>query len=58
MYVRFVLQAGSMLEHMVEAEAPPDPLLVTCLDTLAVIYTNTLQAKNPLRRAVARYMSF
>ncbi|XP_053357978.1 thyroid adenoma-associated protein [Clarias gariepinus] len=51
--VQLVSKAGSMLEHMVEAEAPPDPLLVTCLDTLAVIYTNTLQAKNPLRRAVA-----
>ncbi|XP_053476778.1 thyroid adenoma-associated protein [Ictalurus furcatus] len=51
--VQLVSKAGSMLEHVTEAESPPDPLLLACLDTLAVMYTTTLQAKNPLRRAVA-----
>ncbi|KAF7710664.1 hypothetical protein HF521_009536 [Silurus meridionalis] len=51
--VQLVSKAGSMLEHASEAESSPDPLLTACLDTLAVIYTSTLQAKNPLRRAVA-----
>ncbi|MCI4376608.1 hypothetical protein PGIGA_G00190450 [Pangasianodon gigas] len=51
--LQLVSKAGSMLEHVTEAESSPDPLLLTCLDTLAVIYTTTLQAKNPLRRAVA-----
>ncbi|KAI5606893.1 thyroid adenoma-associated protein [Silurus asotus] len=51
--VQLVSKAGSMLEHASEAESSPDPLVTACLDTLAVIYTSTLQAKNPLRRAVA-----
>ncbi|XP_060781574.1 thyroid adenoma-associated protein isoform X2 [Neoarius graeffei] len=51
--VQLVSKAGSMLEHVTKTESSPDPLLLTCLDTLAVIYTSTLQAKNPLRRAVA-----
>ncbi|XP_027005873.2 thyroid adenoma-associated protein isoform X1 [Tachysurus fulvidraco] len=51
--VQLVSKAGSMLEHVTKAESSPDLLLLTCLDTLAVIYTTRLRAKNPLRRAVA-----
>lgn len=46
-------QAGSQLEALSE-EQSDGLLLEACLHTLALVYTS-LQAKNPLRRAIARY---
>lgn len=43
-----------MLEELREDESPSGPLLQACLNTLAVLFT-TLPAKNPLKRAVARF---
>lgn len=51
------LQAGSMLEQLQEDESPSGPLLKACLNTLAVLY-NALPAKNPLKRAVARFETY
>uniref|UniRef100_A0A672ZVR7 tRNA (32-2'-O)-methyltransferase regulator THADA n=1 Tax=Sphaeramia orbicularis TaxID=375764 RepID=A0A672ZVR7_9TELE len=44
-------QAGSQLEVLSE-DQPDGPLLDACLHTLALVHTS-LQAKNPLRRAIA-----
>lgn len=46
-------QAGAQLEALTE-DQPDGPLLDACLHTLALVY-KSLQAKNPLRRAIARY---
>ncbi|XP_035387280.1 thyroid adenoma-associated protein isoform X1 [Electrophorus electricus] len=51
--IQWISKAGSMLEHLREDECSAGPLLLACLDSLAVIYT-TLQPKNPLKRAVAK----
>lgn len=52
----FILpQAGSQLESLSE-EQPDGALLDACLHTLSLVYTS-LQAKNPLRRAIARYIA-
>ncbi len=48
-------QAGSQLEALSE-EQPDGALLEACLHTLSLVYTS-LQAKNPLRRAIARYIA-
>ncbi|XP_030626930.1 thyroid adenoma-associated protein [Chanos chanos] len=50
--VQLISKAGSMFEKLKEEETPSGPLLLACLDTLAVIYV-PLQAKNPLKRAIA-----
>ncbi len=51
------LQAGFLLEQLREDESPMGPLLQACLSTLAFLFT-TLPAKNPLKRAVARFPHF
>ncbi len=51
------LQAGFLLEQLKEDESPMGPLLQACLSTLAFLFT-TLPAKNPLKRAVARFPYF
>ncbi|XP_062851967.1 thyroid adenoma-associated protein [Trichomycterus rosablanca] len=51
--IQLVSKAGSMLEHLNEDESSKDPLLPVCLDTLALMYTSILQAKNPLKSAVS-----
>lgn len=48
-------QTGSQLEVLTEEHS--DGILDACLHTLSVVYT-TLQAKNPLRRAIARYRQY
>ena len=51
--VSILHQAGSQLEAL--SEEPSDgALLESCLHTLSLVYTS-LQAKNPLRRTIARY---
>lgn len=47
-----LLQAGSQLESLSE-EQLDGALLEACLHTLCLVYVS-LQAKNPLRRAIAR----
>ncbi|XP_042288889.1 thyroid adenoma-associated protein isoform X2 [Thunnus maccoyii] len=49
--IQLVKKAGSQLEALSE-EQPDGALLEACLHTLALVYTS-LQAKNPLRRAIA-----
>ncbi|KAK2823947.1 hypothetical protein Q5P01_021122 [Channa striata] len=49
--IQLVKKAGSQLEALSE-EQSDGPLLESCLHTLALVFTS-LQAKNPLRRAVA-----
>nr|XP_046258832.1 thyroid adenoma-associated protein isoform X2 [Scatophagus argus] len=49
--IQLVKKAGSQLESLSE-EQPDGVLLGACLHTLSLIFTS-LQAKNPLRRAVA-----
>lgn len=51
--VSILHKAGSQLEALTE-EQPDEALLESCLHTLSLVYTS-LQAKNPLRRAIARY---
>ena len=46
-------QAGSQLEALSEEQS--GGAIDACLNTLALVYTS-LQAKNPLRRAIARYV--
>uniref|UniRef100_A0A8C9W827 tRNA (32-2'-O)-methyltransferase regulator THADA n=1 Tax=Scleropages formosus TaxID=113540 RepID=A0A8C9W827_SCLFO len=50
--VQLVKKAGTLLVDLKEDASPPNPLLVACLETLAIMYTS-LQAKNPLKKAVA-----
>ncbi|KAF7653645.1 hypothetical protein LDENG_00080460 [Lucifuga dentata] len=50
--IQLVKKVGSQLEALSE-EQPDGALLQACLHTLALVYTS-LQAKNPLRRAIAR----
>ncbi|XP_072533812.1 thyroid adenoma-associated protein [Salminus brasiliensis] len=54
--IQLVSKTGSMLESLREDESAPGALLLACLDTLADIYL-TLQAKNPLKRAIASALS-
>ncbi|XP_070772051.1 thyroid adenoma-associated protein [Enoplosus armatus] len=49
--IQLVKKAGSQLEALSE-EQPDATLLEACLHTLSLVYTS-LQAKNPLRRAIA-----
>ncbi|XP_049457282.1 thyroid adenoma-associated protein [Epinephelus fuscoguttatus] len=49
--IQLVKKAGSQLEALSEEE-PDGALLDACLHTLSLVYTS-LQAKNPLRRAIA-----
>ncbi|XP_042358035.1 thyroid adenoma-associated protein [Plectropomus leopardus] len=49
--IQLVKKAGSQLEALREEE-PDGALLEACLHTLSLVYTS-LQAKNPLRRAIA-----
>ncbi|XP_026211398.1 thyroid adenoma-associated protein [Anabas testudineus] len=49
--IQLVKKAGSQLEAMSEEQSDGVPL-EACLHTLALVYTS-LQAKNPLRRAIA-----
>ncbi|XP_037638453.1 thyroid adenoma-associated protein [Sebastes umbrosus] len=49
--IQLVKKAGSQLEALSEEE-PDGALLEACLHTLSLVYTS-LQAKNPLRRAIA-----
>ncbi|XP_078128920.1 thyroid adenoma-associated protein isoform X2 [Sander vitreus] len=49
--IQLVKKAGSQLEALSEEE-PDGALLQACLYTLSLVYTS-LQAKNPLRRAIA-----
>ncbi|XP_030012231.1 thyroid adenoma-associated protein [Sphaeramia orbicularis] len=49
--IHLVKKAGSQLEVLSE-DQPDGPLLDACLHTLALVHTS-LQAKNPLRRAIA-----
>ncbi|TMS04583.1 Thyroid adenoma-associated protein [Larimichthys crocea] len=49
--IQLVKKAGSQLESLSE-EQPDGALLDACLHTLSLVYTS-LQAKNPLRRAIA-----
>ncbi|KAI3362945.1 hypothetical protein L3Q82_011619 [Scortum barcoo] len=49
--IQLVKKAGSQLEALSE-EQPDGALLEACLHTLSQVYTS-LQAKNPLRRAIA-----
>lgn len=49
--IQMVKKAGSQLESLSE-EQPDGALLEACLHTLSLVYTS-LQAKNPLRRAIA-----
>ncbi|XP_051271703.1 thyroid adenoma-associated protein homolog isoform X2 [Dicentrarchus labrax] len=49
--IQLVQKAGSQLEALSE-EQPDGALLDACLHTLSLVYTS-LQAKNPLRRAIA-----
>lgn len=51
--VSVLLQAGSQLEALSE-EQPDGALLEACLHSLSLVFTS-LQSKNPLRRAIARY---
>ncbi|XP_036980256.1 thyroid adenoma-associated protein isoform X2 [Acanthopagrus latus] len=53
--IQLVKKAGSQLEVLTE-EQPDEALLEACLHTLSLVYTS-LQAKNPLRRAVASALS-
>ncbi|KAM9847598.1 thyroid adenoma-associated protein [Aulostomus maculatus] len=48
--IQLVKKAGSQLETLTENQ-PEGALLDSCLNTLALVYTS-LQAKNPLRRAI------
>ncbi|XP_024152640.1 thyroid adenoma-associated protein [Oryzias melastigma] len=48
--VQLIKKTGSQLEVLTEEHS--DDILDACLHTLSVVYT-TLQAKNPLRRAIA-----
>uniref|UniRef100_A0A8C7XWX6 Uncharacterized protein n=1 Tax=Oryzias sinensis TaxID=183150 RepID=A0A8C7XWX6_9TELE len=48
--VQLIKKTGSQLEVLTEEHS--DGILDACLHTLSVVYT-TLQAKNPLRRAIA-----
>lgn len=54
MVYSLLLQAGTQLEALVEGE-PDGVVLEACLHTLSLVFTS-LQAKNPLRWAVARYI--
>ncbi|CAJ1066908.1 thyroid adenoma-associated protein [Xyrichtys novacula] len=49
--IQLVKKAGTQLETLNEGE-PDGALLEACLHTLSLVYTS-LQAKNPLRRAIA-----
>lgn len=49
--IQLVKKAGAQLEALTE-DQPDGPLLDACLHTLALVY-KSLQAKNPLRRAIA-----
>lgn len=51
--VSVVHQAGSQLESLT-GDQPEGARLEACLHTLCLVYTS-LQAKNPLQRAIARY---
>uniref|UniRef100_G3NDT1 tRNA (32-2'-O)-methyltransferase regulator THADA n=1 Tax=Gasterosteus aculeatus aculeatus TaxID=481459 RepID=G3NDT1_GASAC len=53
--IQLVKKAGSQLEALSEQE-PDGALLQACLHALALVYTS-LQAKNPLRRAIASALS-
>ncbi|XP_030298445.1 thyroid adenoma-associated protein [Sparus aurata] len=53
--IQLVKKAGSQLEALTE-EQPDEALLEACLHTLSLVYTS-LQAKNPLRRAIASALS-
>ncbi|KAI1894434.1 hypothetical protein AGOR_G00115770 [Albula goreensis] len=50
--IQQVKKVATLLEELSEESSSPDKLLHSCLHTLAVMYTS-LQAKNPLKRAVA-----
>ncbi|KAL6487447.1 hypothetical protein MHYP_G00040730 [Metynnis hypsauchen] len=55
--IQLVSKTGSMLERFEgQNESAPDALLLACLNTLGDIYI-TLQAKNPLKRAIASALS-
>uniref|UniRef100_A0A3B1JJ00 THADA armadillo repeat containing n=1 Tax=Astyanax mexicanus TaxID=7994 RepID=A0A3B1JJ00_ASTMX len=54
--IQLVSKTGSMLEQLREDESAPGALLLACLDTLSDVYLS-LQAKNPLKRAVASALS-
>ncbi|XP_061083567.1 LOW QUALITY PROTEIN: thyroid adenoma-associated protein [Conger conger] len=49
-------RVASLLEELREGPSPADGLLLSCLDTLAVMYSS-VQSKNPLKRAVASTLS-
>ncbi|XP_029030898.1 thyroid adenoma-associated protein [Betta splendens] len=53
--IQLVKKAGSQLEALSEVSSD-GVLLEACLQTLSVVYTS-LQAKNPLRRAIASALS-
>ncbi|XP_035256755.1 thyroid adenoma-associated protein [Anguilla anguilla] len=54
--IQQVKKVANLLEELSEGPSPADGLLLSCLDTLAVMYTS-LQSKNPLKRAVASTLS-
>ncbi|XP_074531245.1 thyroid adenoma-associated protein [Halichoeres trimaculatus] len=53
--IQLIKKAGTQLEALNEGE-PDGVLLEACLHTLSLVYTS-LQAKNPLRRAIASALS-
>ncbi|XP_036403279.1 thyroid adenoma-associated protein [Megalops cyprinoides] len=54
--IQKVKKVGALFEELREETSLPDNLLLSCLDTLAVMYTS-LQAKNPLQRAIGSALS-
>ncbi|KAJ8359680.1 hypothetical protein SKAU_G00162050 [Synaphobranchus kaupii] len=54
--IQQVKKVAHLLEELSEGSSPADCLLLSCLDTLAIMYTS-LQSKNPLKRAVASTLS-
>ncbi|KAI4888638.1 hypothetical protein NFI96_027081, partial [Prochilodus magdalenae] len=55
--IQLVSKAGSMLEHLEDLnESGPGALLLACLNAMGDMYI-TLQAKNPLKRAIASALS-
>ncbi|KAJ8248320.1 hypothetical protein GJAV_G00240740 [Gymnothorax javanicus] len=54
--IQQVKKVAGMLEELKEGPSPTDGLLLSCMDTLAVMYTS-LQSKNPLKKALASTLS-
>ncbi|KAG7462646.1 hypothetical protein MATL_G00186950 [Megalops atlanticus] len=54
--IQKVKKVGALFEELGEESSSPDKLLLSCLDTLAVMYTS-LPAKNPLQRAIGSALS-